>query len=96
VRISHRKAGIPPYTNLLFGELELGKEGVIWGLGIDKGTKLEFGLAAEEEADGLLRVRASGALMPTVRRNRLQNMPNDASFTIRPIVHRAVNTDSLH
>jgi hypothetical protein len=96
VRISHREARIPPYTNLLFGELEVGEEGVIWGLGIDKGTKLEFGLAAEEEADGLLRVRASGALMPTVRRNRSQNMSNDASFAIRPIVHGAVNNDSLH
>jgi hypothetical protein len=95
VQISHRNAKISPYTNLLFGELELGEEGVIWGLGIDKGTKLEFGLAAEEEDDGSLRIRASGALMPTVRRNRLQNMSDDASFAIRPIVHRAIETKSV-
>jgi hypothetical protein len=88
VEISHRKASIPAYTNLLFGELELGEEGVIWGMGVDKGTKLEFGLAAEEEADGMLRVRASGALMPTVRRNRLQNMSDGARLAIRPIIHR--------
>jgi Heterokaryon incompatibility protein (HET) len=95
VEISHRNAKISPYTNLLFGELELGEEGVIWGLGIDKGTKLEFGLAAEEEADGSLRIRASGALMPTVRRNRLQNMSGDASFAIRPIFHRAVEANCV-
>jgi hypothetical protein len=95
VEISHRNAAIPPYTNLLFGELEMGEEGAIWGLGIEKGTKLEFGLAAEEEADGSLRIRASGALMPTVRRNRLQNMSDDANFAIRPIFHRGIETKSV-
>jgi hypothetical protein len=93
VEISHRNSTIPPYTNLLFGELELGEEGVIWGLGIDKGTKLEFGIAAEEEADGSLRIRASGTLMSTVRRNRLENMSDDMSFAVRPIVHRAVEVN---
>jgi hypothetical protein len=95
VEISHRNATIPPYANLLFGDLELGEEGMIWGLGIDKGTKLEFGLAAEEMADGSLQVRASGALMPTVRRNRLQNMSDDESFVIRPVFHRVFKVNSV-
>ena len=91
VEILHRNTpDMPAYTNLLFGDLALGEEGPIFGLGIDKVTHLEFGLVAHESfpgGGGPLGIRASGALMPILHRNRRQQTGSIVrTFATRPIV----------
>ena len=65
VRISYQNNAIAPHMNVLFGDLAVGQEGSIWGLGVDLGTKLEHGAAVEVGDDGRPSLVASGALMPT-------------------------------
>ena len=65
VRVSYQNNSIAPHTNVLFGDLAIGQEGSLWGLGVDLGTELEHGAAVEVGDDGRPSLVASGALIPT-------------------------------
>ncbi|OAP64738.1 hypothetical protein AYL99_00710 [Fonsecaea erecta] len=87
VEIHYQNNVVPSHRNLLFGELPVGEEGSIWGLGIDKVTKLEFGIAAVEDRPGdLLHFKASGVLMPTISRNRRTSpSTTEKRFPLKPV-----------
>ena len=74
VEIMYQENTTAPHNNIIFGNLTLGQEGEIWGLGADLGTKLEHGIALKLEEDGTALPVACGALMPTKQEPRYRKI----------------------
>ena len=74
VMVRYHGDSTAPHTNILFGDLDIGQEGEIWGLGVEMGTKFEHGIAVVACDDGTLRPAAGGALLPTKREVEYQKI----------------------
>ena len=81
VMLRYQADSTAPHTNVLFGDLDIGQEGEIWGLGVEMGTKLEHEMAVVACNDETLRPAASGALLPTKREAEYKKMVKGLEVT---------------
>lgn len=86
LEITHLGADIPTYASLAFGELAVGEEGIVWGLGQDQASKFEFGSIMEADEVGALRIRASGVLLTRAGRDMKRISAMEANFAFGHII----------
>lgn len=86
VMVRYKDANIASHASILFGDLNMGEEGEIWGLGVEMGTKFEHGIAVIAGNDGILRPAASGALLPTEREEEYRKIVRGLEVTNTEVV----------
>ncbi|KAL8723617.1 MAG: hypothetical protein Q9181_007248, partial [Wetmoreana brouardii] len=86
VKVWYEDNGITPHTNVIFGSMEVGQEGEIWGLGAEMGTKFEHGIAMTVRDGGTRREPvACGVLLPTQREAKYKKVLRGLEATDRII-----------